>query len=394
MDYSFLKLHTSLDNALDLGDFKTSQFAYATSIQLSPNETYSQITNVSGGIAFDNTYDVEIVNSCDESLKDITNNTFFEQFIDVNGDTQTKIEIVNIGQDFYGKAVMIRIKNTVGSDSWYTNPIKITDRGILKTVRFDYTNITNLYGISYEQASNFVQSIRLNCEYSKPLNNSEAGQYYQISNKNTISTRFLRKTGHEFKCHTISLFALDRLQKIFEHDTIYIDGLRITDNPIVAYGDRIGYTDLVTCTFSIYRNDEDTFSYSYQIFDGLNYVSFTPFSYYVTGTSFTKYRITFDNNITLGTGTVLLYNDSNTLIETFTETDMTVVSDIYLDIDVVGTNGESPSDDTYYLHVSGGLVSFIGVPNEAIEDTTTWTFTLQAGEYESTDYETTDYLTN
>lgn len=393
MDYSFLKLYPSLTDALALGDFKTSQFSYATSIQLSPNETYSQITNVTGGIAFDNTYDVDIVNSCDESLKSITNNVFFEQFTDVNGDTQTKIEIVNIGQDFYGRAVMIRIKNTVGTDSWYTPPIKITDKNILQTIRFDYTNTLNLEGISYEEASNFVQSIRLYCEYSKPLNNSEAGQYYQISNKNTISTRFMRKIAHEFKCKTISEFAIGRLQKIFEHDTVYMDGIRVTDNPIVAYGDRIGYTDLLTCTFPVYRNEDDTFTYSYQIFEGLEYVSFDPLGSYLTGTSFTKYRITFNYDITLATGTVLLYNDSNTLIETYTEADMSV-SGTYLDIDVIGSNGESPSDDTYYLTVTQGLATFLGVENDAIEDTATWTFTLSAGEYEGTDYESTEYLTD
>lgn len=390
MDYSFLKLYPSLTDALALGDFKTSQFSYATSIQLSPNETYSQITNVTGGIAFDNTYDVDIVNSCDESLKSITNNVFFEQFIDVNGDTQTKIEIVNIGQDFYGRAVMIRIKNTVGTDSWYTPPIKITDKNILQTIRFDYTNTLNLEGISYEEASNFVQSIRLYCEYSKPLNNSEAGQYYQISNKNTISTRFMRKIAHEFKCKTISEFAIGRLQKIFEHDTVYMDGIRVTDNPIVAYGDRIGYTDLLTCTFPVYRNEDDTFFYAYQIFTGLQYVSFAPIGAYAICYISSEGSITFNQNIELQTGTVAIYDSSdNSLIDTFTENDMSIIDNV---LTISGFNNNITVNGNYYVNISEGLVSYLSVENEAIQDAVTWTFDIVTGMYNNTQYDSNDYL--
>lgn len=392
MDYSFLKLYTSIEASLDFGDYKNTQLGYAKSIQLSPNEVYAQMTNVDGGISFDSNYDIHIVDSCNNELKDISNNVFTEEFYDINGVAQVKIEIVNIGEDFGGRAVHIRFKNTAGDDSWFTRPIKITDFRLNDTIRLDYTNTLSLEGLTYEKSS-LVQSIRIACEYSKPINNSEAGQYYKISDKNTISTRFLSKLASEYRCNTIDIFTYERLQKVFEHDTIYLDGVRVTDNPIVQPSDRIGYTNETKCTFVAYRDKNDTFAYDFQVFEGVNYVSFTPYGYYVTGTTFTEYTINFSENIELGTGTVLLYNDANTLIETFTESDMSVLGNT-LTIDVTGSSGASLSDDVYYLHVSSGLVTFIGVSNEAINDSTTWTFTLSGADYDATDYDSDDYFAN
>lgn len=390
MDWSFLKLYTSIEDSLDIGDYKNTQLGYATSIQLSPNETYSQMTNVDGGIAFDSNYSSAVVDSCDNVLLDITDNVFFEQFVDVNGDTQMNIEIVNIGQEFYGRAVHIRFKNDAGSDKWYTRPIKITDRKILNTIRFDYTNVTNMEGLSY-QASEFTQSIRLYCEYSKPDNQSEVGKYYQISSKNTISTRFLRKKADEYKLLTVDPFTLDRLQKIMEHDTIYLDGVRVTDNPIVTNGERIGYTNLVPATFVAFRNQDDTFSYSFQIFEGLSPQYYPNGNYVLSGLP-SDGTITYSIDVTLQTGTITIYDASdNSVVSTFTEADMSVTDNV---LTITGFTDDIIANGTYYVHVTAGLVIGLGIESDVVEDDSTWVIIAQDGDYDADDYSSDDYLTD
>ena len=81
------------------------------------------------------------------------------------------------------------------------------------------------------------------------------------------------------------------------------------------------------------------------------------------------------------------------LLETYTEADMLVTGNgLSLKIDVQASAGEAPADGTYYLKYDAGLVAFGSIENVAVDDTTTWTFTLAPGDYDSADY-TSDYLT-
>jgi len=148
MDYSFIKLNDSLEQAISVGDFKNTQISYYTSVQLSPTESYLQKTNSPTGIVFNLTYSVEVIDECENVLADITPNVFINQYIDAGGLPQCDIEYVNLTVDFYGRAVIIRFTNTSTGTKWYTNPIKITNKEIEKTTRFDYKNYENLEGFA------------------------------------------------------------------------------------------------------------------------------------------------------------------------------------------------------------------------------------------------------
>ena len=387
MDYSFLKLYDSIDDALNDNKFKDASLAYYTNIQLFNNEPYLQMTNYEGGISLSSDFSTYIVDNCDNILKDISDHVFTEEFVDNDGNTQTKIEFVNLDSNYYGRAVFIKIALDSSNVSYYTRPIKITNKQPNKTYRFDYSNNSNLEGLTYVN-SDCYQSIRLSMKFTGYSNSSEVGDYYQISTGNNISTRFLKNVGESFLIENIDTYTFARLQEILLHDIIYIDGKRVTNKPILEQADRIGESNLFKATFTAFFNESDTYDYTYQIFNGLNIINYVPFGEYTTGT--TLLIVSFDANLdlTLNTGSLSIYNSLGTLQDTFNETSMTVSGNTL----TIATS-LSYSDDTYYVNITEGLVSAIGINNSAITDNTTWTFRLKPADYSVTDYNATDYNT-
>jgi hypothetical protein len=248
-------------------------------------------------------------------------------------------------------------------------------------------------GISYVSAVAY-QSIRLALKFTGYSNNSEVGEYYQISTGNNISTRFLRKMGENFIAQNIDIFTFERLQEVFMHDIIYIDGKRLTNKPILEPQEQIGNTDLIKANFTAYLNENDTYEYEFQVFDGLVLSNYNPFGLYLTGYQIDALSVDTNINIELLTGSLRVYDSSDTLIYDFNESDMVINSDTQLKIISTGTPVQNLPNGTYYVNVDAGLVTGLGVLNEAITDSTTWTFTITDGDYSSNDYNTNDYFTN
>jgi hypothetical protein len=388
MDYSFLKLYNSIESALNDNEFKDTSISYYTHIQLSPKESYCQMTNYDGGISLSSNFECFVVDNCDNTLADITDNVFIEEFVDELGNTQCKIELINLNVDFYGKAVYIKITSLVSDVVYYTRPIKITDKNIEKTYRLDYRNNGNLLGLSYVNAD-IYQSIRLQMMFTGYSNNSEVGDYYQISNGNTISTRPLRKIGKSFSIENIDTFTFVRLQELLFHDTIYLDGVRITDNPILESDSRLGQTNIFRSTFSCFCDESDTYEYDYQVWDGLVLSNFIPVGNYVNGTTFTTFSFDSNTPITLNTGNVIVRKATDgSLVANYDESVMSINNQTV----EITTNISLPTG-TYYVNISEGLVSAIGIDNDAITDSDTWAFSLINSDYSSTDYNNTDYFT-
>jgi len=393
MDYSFLKLYDSMSGSLNDNKFKDANLLYQTSIQLFPDEAYLQITNYDGGISLGFDSDVFVVDCFDNVLADITNNVFIDQFVDVNGFTQCKIEFVNLNVDFHGRKVMIKFKINSSDAVYYTKPIKISHKESVRTYRFDYTSNRNMEGISYVNAVAY-QSIRLALKFTGYSNNSEVGEYYQISTGNNISTRFLRKMGENFIAQNIDIFTFERLQEVFMHDIIYIDGKRLTNKPILEPQEQIGNTDLIKANFTAYLNESDTYEYEYQVFDGLVLSNYNPFGLYITGYQIEALSVDANINIELLTGSLRVYDSSDTLIYDFNESDMVINSNNQLKIISTGTPVEFLPNGTYYVNLDAGLVTGLGVLNEAITDSTTWTFTIADGQFNRLQFNNSQFLTN
>ena len=390
MDYSFLKLYDSMSGSLNDNKFKDANLLYQTSIQLFPDEAYLQITNYDGGISLGFDCDVFVVDCFDNVLADITNNVFIDQFIDVNGFTQCKIEFINLNVDFHGRKVMIKFNINSSDAVYYTKPIKISHKESVRTYRFDYTSNRNMEGISYVNAVAY-QSIRLALKFTGYSNNSEVGEYYQISTGNNISTRFLRKMGENFIAQNIDIFTFERLQEVFMHDIIYIDGKRLTNKPILEPQEQIGNTDLIKANFTAYLNESDTYEYEFQVFDGLIVDRFSPFGLITLCDINGNLSITFNIDINIGVGNIKLYDaDTGLLLNTWTQSEF-FLSDSRT-LSVGGVSSFLNLTGSYYVTVSDGVVNALGIDFSGFADSSTWAFSISDGDYDDSDYDENDYL--
>lgn len=390
IDYSFLKLSSTIAEAQNIGDSPIVTHYELSSIQLLPNRTYLQITNFNGGISLDNDCEVFVVDCNDNVLADITDNVFIEEFVDSNGNNQCKIEYVNLNVDFYRQTVHIKFDMLSSNAVYYTNPINITAYQENETVFFKYKNYDDFKGIGYTNA-NVWQSISLRMWFDIPIDNTEVEDYFQISRENTISARALMKLFERYQIDYCNRFTFDRLNVLLKHELIYLDSVRVTNKPVVTSEDREGDSNFWQTNFEVAKNYNDTSLYDYQIFNGLQITSILPSTLATPCTIELDAKVNFNIPITLNTGTITIYDASdNSVVRTFTESDMSieVSNQLYIADFLVPQllNGN------YYVYISAGLVSGLGIDFEGISDTTTWAFSLTDGQFNRLQFNNTQFL--
>jgi len=254
MDYSFIRLSKIEDSE----NPAISKINYSDCIQLATDEIYTQISNNSDGIAFDNDYSVFVVDCENTELLDITAKVNIYEFTDRNGIKQVIFTINSIAKDFGFNPLKLKFSKTTGSDIWYSNELIITDEFLEETTRFDYKANGYFHGISYD-ILNIKQSIRLRCFFDRLDNETEVKDYYQITRGNTISTRALFKELSHYKFSTINPFVFRRINILLIHDIIYIDTFRMTNKTNVKGSERLGYSNLSEAEFSVYINKSDIY---------------------------------------------------------------------------------------------------------------------------------------
>lgn len=390
IDYSFIRLKPTLNDALNIGDSPLSQFIYYNQIHLLPSENYLQISNLDNGISFDGDYKAELVDCEDNLLADITSRFAIYEFIDKNGINQIAFEFAQVGLDFGFQAVLLKLTHTTGSDIYYSNPFILTDEFSYETTRFDYKSYGYLNGISYDKVP-FYQSIRLNFWFDNVENQTEVSDYYQISNGNTISNRALYKQLEKYKSEYLNRFVYERANVLLINDVIYCTTTRITNKPQIKNSDRIGYSNLFESSFSCFKNYNDVFEWDYQIAQRLSLIDKSPFNLYTLSTLPTEINGTFNKNITKNIGTIELRDkDTDALLAYYTEDDIAIVDNLFT-IDITGV---IVSNGNYYIKISNdlfysGLEIFNGIDNN-----NEWVFSVTNGDFNNADFNNTDFFTN
>jgi hypothetical protein len=390
IDYSFLRLKTSFTEAVNTQPVPVTEF-YAGNVHLIPNETYFQITNSETSIYTGNDMEVYLIDDCQTELEDITNYVFIEPFTDDNGISQISWELVNSFEYGY-KPLSLKFVNPNNQDTWYTNFFVSTALNSDKTFRLDYKSSRTHYGTQYVRAP-YYQAIRLEGYFNNKLNQSERNEYHQISTDLTVHARNVKKIKCRYVLEDYDEFITERLESAIINQTVYIDGVRCYSSDPIEFAEREGDSNISEQEMLLSKNLSDTFIYSFQIFDGIQVISYTPFGNYITGTIFTKYVLGFNVPITVNTGNAYYYNTAG-LQEIYTESVMTVANNTELRIDVQSTSGENPIDDDHHVLVDSGLITFGGATWGGISDVSQWIFTLGAADYDSADYDSNDYFTN
>ena len=390
MDYSFLKLYDTINESINDNLRKYDGPKYFLGIQLSPNEFYMQMTNYQGGLSFGGNYTCHIVDSCDNILADISNNVFIEEYVDVNGDTQNRIEIIKLGLDYYGRAVHIRFTAEDSLEYYYTRPILISDKELNRTYRFDYKNNSNSTDLSYVNAG-VIQSVRLRLDFAEFSNGSEVGEYFQISNGNIISHRFLKKVSRSYLFEKLDTFLFQRVQELLTHDVIYIDGERITDKPILEPGDKIGRSNLMKANFTGFVDERDTFTPVLQNVS-LDATELIPLGVYTSATYPDLLKATFQIPIQLNTGELTVHDASDgSILATYTEADMSVSVN---ELTIPSFTGLISSNGEFYINFTTGLLSFLGIQISGIDNDIDWSWSIQDAVFDGSVFDSSKFLTN
>lgn len=387
VDYSFIRFETSLEKAMDIGSPRVSTIHYNDQIHLIPNELYCQISNTSFGIIFSDMFEAYLVDCGDNVIAEITENVAITEFIDKRGINQIAIEFF-LTEDYGITPLYLKLVATKSSDVYYSNAFVCSDSLSEQTSFFCYRNYGYFEGISYDKFTGF-QAIRLAFYYDYPTNETEVGEYYQITTKNTISNRALYKQSEKYSNTGINSFVYERANIMLIHDVVYVDNVRITNKPQCVSEERIMSTNIFTSSFDCYKDRNDTFEYKVQIFEDIDLIETQPKGLYQNNAKPTSLKMVFNQDIiSYQDVEITLYKyDNDAVVQVFTSQDLTVTAD-----EITANLPSIDNSTKYYFLVSAGikglLTEFIGIFDKEI-----WNFRTAQGDFSPDDFDSTDFFT-
>lgn len=378
MDYSFIRLEDSLDKAKQIKISPMSSIATNEVIQLLPTDFYLQITNLNTGISFAGDYSVYTIDCNGNTLNDVTSNVFIYEFTDSNGINQIAFELYKLGFDYGKRPIHLKFVHTTGTDVYYSNSFCLSSVDSHKTTRYDCKHNKDFYGISYS-VSDFYQSINLVTWYAGLNDETEVGNYYQISKGNTISNRPLRKQSEIYKCELMNDFVFERANILLLHDIIYVNGVRVTNKTTFKSGEFIGDTNTYRTDVTLFKDYKQTYTKVAQIKEPFS-ATYEPLGLYSLTSALPINAVaTFNNNI-VSVSNVKIYLDDVLLF------------DIVPDLTSNTFSFELPTLVLGVYKITFEATNVYG--DVLVVNSDEWTFTIANGEYLSTDYDNNEYLIN
>lgn len=391
LDYSFIRLRDNFDDAKNLGESPQASICYNNQIRLSKGETYLQISNSPTSIIFNDDYEVYLVDGCENEVEDITSNVFIEEFFDNNGIKQIAWEYI-CDSDHSTRPLSFRFRNTTNNDTWYTNLVVVTEYNKELTERFDFKHFENHYGTQYERA-NYYQSIRLNVYYRNPINEDTREEYHEVTTGYTSAQRNIKKRKRRYLLDAVDNWTAQRIDNMITCSSLYVDNVKMTSTNPIEFNEPEMDSNIYEGEMILNPIWNNTFTFSYQIFEGFNITSVQPSGLYTQAVIENEGRCFFTITPILQTGNLTLYDASDdSVVQTFTQDAMSIQDN---SLYIPTLNAASLPNGSYYIQFDSTLItSGLNIDYPGINNKTTWAFDLVDGEYESTEYETTEYLTN
>ena len=374
MNYiSPIRLQNTLSKALDLRLNQNAEIGYFDQVVLSPNEIYYQITNSDVNIVFNGNYKVYVADLCGNNLLEITEKVFIEEQTDSKGIRQIGFEIVNIGEDFYFEELLLKFVNNLNGQTWYSNPLIITDEA--KSTRFEYTSVNTFAGFEYPKFTAKMQSIRLNCRFNT-LSNEITGSEYTNEIGNKVSSVSIMTDLESYIFDKLDNYTYRTLAYILNHPIKYLNGNRVTNSVLPKDIEITGGSNFGASDFKVAMNYNEVYNSTLQVAEHLELLNITPLGAYTIDSIPQFITLTFNHNISLQTGSIILFSGISGILETFTTASIT---DNILSIDITGMITEI---DVYKIIVSDGFItSDFGTFEGGIYD-----FNLTDAEFDNTEF--------
>jgi len=97
----------------------------------------------------------------------------------------------------------------------------------------------------------------------------------------------------------------------------------------------------------------------------------------------------FTQNITLGTGNLIIYNSLNVAVAIYDQSAITVIGSTFS----INISGDITVEADYYVNFESGLFVSVFNQNIFLESKTEWTFGVYTGEFENTEF-SNEFLLN
>lgn len=255
VDYSLFRFLPTLAEAKKIfspqnGDSTLNLY---TQVLLRPSEAYFQITNFNQNYYFTEATGMFVVDCAGNELADVTEDTDFIVFNDLDGFSQIAYEVGFLDFDFFARPVHLKI--VTDTYEFYSSPVTISNQFDNEYVRVEYL----YYGMSFELGIDFSNApiagkfltIGLRASYKDiEVKRTDKG-YTQMSTALEVTSKVLNTPFFKFKIEYSSPFSYLQSAPIFSADVInigwgeYLPQLfRVSNKPAQDAGEVLGSSNL------------------------------------------------------------------------------------------------------------------------------------------------------
>ena len=385
MDLGFVRLYLNdFQSALkgdDSNDVRIPKYAY---IQLLPCGVLSQFSRCKDGVSFVGGIKVELIDSCETVLENVTDFFAYDTFIQ-DGLSQINWEFGKVGKDYYYKPLFLKITDLINNNVYYSSRFLMTNMDSELSTNFVYTENTRFRGIPYDLKP-FYQQVRFyKCFYKDSANTSNLKEYTQTSGR-IMNYRNITTFIKSFTFDKLDIAIDNRMNEMFAHSIVYANDERIK---LQTYESQeiAGDTNWKSAIIKV-NPQEEYFNLGVQLLEDLT-LDLIPSGSYTVDLFPNDIVGTFNQVVTLGVGSLKIYDEFNTLITTFTEEDITLVDNEF----TIDNSAFTKTLKSYYIIITEGLFIGLGCGSFKVSNINDFTFEIIGGQYDPEDYDTTNDYT-
>ena len=392
IDNAFLYLKPMLEEVFaTLHEPQIATIHHYDFICLSPYERYRQQSNSSVNIQLGQDYVVQLVTLCGTVIVDVTDRVFIEEFQHrTTGLTNVYFEMINLPAQSQPVCLKFTAPILSAKTAFYSNPFVIQDRP-KETTRLDYWSRELFDGVDYE-TTDALLSIRVLGHFTQPKPQEQVQVYSQTSARGSINTQ-IESIGTElqpwaFTCEYITNHGLKAFQSFRRTPIKYINGIRCT-SMTTSYETVLGSSNFYRAEWNAFMDETEEYTDESMIANPYTLTPIAPTLSYTISSLPTTLSGNFTQNITLGTGNLIIYNSLNVAVAIYDQSAITVLGSGFS----INISGDITVNDNYYVNFDSGLFVSVFNQNIFLESKTEWTFGVYTGEFENTEF-SNEFLLN
>ena len=359
-------------------------------ICLSPYERYRQQSNSSVNIQLGQDYVVQLVTLCGAVLVDVTDRVFIEEFQHrTTGLTNVYFEMINLPAQSQPVCLKFTAPILSAKTAFYSNPFVIQDRP-KETTRIDYWSRELFDGVDYE-TTDALLSKRVLGHFTQPKPQEQVQVYSQTAARGAINTQ-IESIGTElqpwaFTCEYITNHGLKAFQSFRRTPIKYINGIRCT-SMTTSYETVLGSSNFYRAEWNAFMDETEEYTDESMIANPYTLTPIAPTLSYTISSLPTTLSGNFTQNITLGTGNLIIYNSLNVAVAIYDQSAITVLGSGFS----INISGDITVNDNYYVNFDSGLFVSVFGQTFALVSKTDWKFSVRNADFKAGDWKAGDWF--